>query len=178
MPTGRLQGSKKDEVIYNPQMPRVLPVALTAVALVWLALLLLAPFAPREAALVYQYASGVCHQKPERSFRLAGTPLPVCARCFGLYASGAAAAAAAMLARGRPGGTVPGRRAARLVLAAAALPTVVTVAAEWIGVASPSNLTRAIASLPLGAAAGWLFVRMLLAEARHLRTERGASAAK
>ena len=142
-------------------MHRVLPAALTAVALVWLALLLLAPLVPREAALVYRYASGVCHQRPERSFRLAGRPLPVCARCFGLYASGAIAAAVAMGVRASRDGVIPGPRTARIVFAVAAAPTVLTVAAEWIGLAPFSNLARAVASVPLGAAAGWLFVRML-----------------
>ncbi len=160
-------------------MHRVLPAALTAAALVWLALLLLAPFVPRQASIVYQFASGVCHQRPERSFSLAGTPLPVCARCLGLYLSGAIAAAAAWLglrptasarqARLRPTASA---RQARVLFAAAAAPTVLTVGAEWIGLASPSNLARAIASLPLGAAAGWLFVRMLLAEAAGRRERR------
>ena len=168
-------------------MSRLLAAALTCVALAWLALLLLAPFVPREASLVYHFASGVCHQRPERSFSLAGAQLPVCARCFGLYASGALAAAAAHLrlrasARQARGPAVLTPRAARILFAAAAAPTVVTVAAEWVGVASPSNLARAVASIPLGAAAGWIFVRMLLAEAEHVRTERSerrsASAAK
>ncbi len=159
-------------------MHRALPAALTAVAVVWLGLLLLAPLVPREASLVYQFASGVCHQRPERSFSLAGAQLPVCARCFGLYLSGAIAAAAAYLARLRRPASARLRltasaRQARILFAVAAAPTVLTVAAEWIGIASPSNLARAVASLPLGAAAGWLFVRMLLAEAgRHPRTER------
>lgn len=156
-------------------MPRLLAAALTASALVWLALLLLAPFAPRETRLVYQFASRVCHQRPERSFHLAGAQLPVCARCFGLYASGALAAAAAMLfarlrrdapRHGHPGAAALDGRTSRIVFAVAAAPTVVTVAAEWLGLAHPSNVARAIASVPLGAAAGWLFVRMLLLESR------------
>ncbi len=150
-------------------MHRVLPAALTAAALVWLALLLFAPFVPRHTSLVYQFASGVCHQRPERSFSLAGTQLPVCARCVGLYLSGAIAAAAAWLGSGGAGLSP---RHARILFAAAAAPTVLTVGAEWIGLASPSNLARAIASLPLGAAAGWLFVRMLLAEASGRREQR------
>ncbi len=150
-------------------MHRVLPAALTAAALLWLTLLLLAPFVPREASLVYQFASGVCHQRPERSFSLAGTQLPVCARCFGLYLSGAIAAAAAWLGSGGAGLSP---RDARLLFAAAAAPTVLTVGAEWGGIASFSNLARAVASLPLGAAAGWLFIRMLLVEATGRRDQR------
>jgi hypothetical protein len=48
----------------------------------------------------------------------------------------------------------------------AAVPTVATLAIEWIGVADPGNAGRALAALPLGAAAGWLFVRMLRLEAQ------------
>ena len=54
---------------------------------------------------------------------------------------------------------------APFVLLAAALPTAVTVAFEWFGLASPSNLTRALCSIPLGATAAWLFIRALRAEA-------------
>lgn len=155
-------------------MLRVLPAVLTGLGVVWVALILTAPLVPREAALVYAFAAGVCHQRPERSFHLAGMPLPVCARCAGLYASGAAAAVGAMLTRLRraaPAGhaarAVAGSetRTARVAFAAAAAPTAITLAAEWLGLASPSNLVRAVASLPLGGAAGWLFVRMLLIEA-------------
>lgn len=146
-------------------MRRLLPAALTVAAVVWVALLIVAPWFPREMALAYEFAARICHQKPERSFHLAGIQLPVCARCFGLYVSGAVAAAAAWL-------STRGQRAAldaptaRLVFGAAALPTIVTVALEWLGLAYPSNMARAIAALPLGAAAGWVFVRMLLVEAK------------
>lgn len=144
-------------------MPRLLAAALTTAALAWIVLLLASPLVPRRFALVYQFASGICHQRPERSFHLAGAPLPVCARCFGLYLSGAIAAGGALLL-GRRGASAA-TRTVRIVFAAAAAPTVLTVAAEWLGLASPSNLARALAGLPLGAAAGWLFVRMLLFEA-------------
>jgi uncharacterized membrane protein len=146
------------------RMHGLLPAALTSVAVVWAALLLLAPLAPREAALVYDLAGRVCHQRADRSFHLAEVQLPVCARCSGLYASGAAAAVAAWLIR-RRSVVAHDARAVRLLFAAAAAPTVATVAFEWLGLAAPSNLARAAAALPLGAAAGWIFVRMLLAEA-------------
>ncbi len=68
---------------------------------------------------------------------------------------------------------VPRRRGARLrlgrrgllVLAAASLPTLLTVALEWAGILFPSNVVRAVWAVPLGAAAAWMSVRMLLAEA-------------
>lgn len=146
-------------------MLRVLPVVLTGVALVWVALLVVSPFFPGETGLAYAFAAGICHQRPERSFHLAGVALPVCARCFGLYASGAAGASVAWVL-GRRRDAPASVAATRLVFAAAAAPTLATVAIEWLGLAHPTNVARALAAVPLGAAAGWIVVRMLRMEAR------------
>lgn len=141
------------------------------------------------AAAVYVVGSVLCHQLPERSFHLWGVQLPVCARCLGMYVGGAiAAVAAAAVARGCPASAredaeraparlaeVPaarrrqpsGRRSlerlalqtARVALAAAALPTIATLAYEWISGATPANGIRAMAGVPLGAIVAWLVVR-------------------
>jgi hypothetical protein len=103
------------------------------------------------AVAVYGLGSALCHQRPERSFDLLGTQWPVCGRCAGLYAGGAAAALAALL----PGARVRMARLAagpRRLLAAGAAPTALTLAYEWLG-GLPSNLTRAAAGVALGAAA-------------------------
>ncbi|MCU0508722.1 MAG: DUF2085 domain-containing protein [Anaerolineae bacterium] len=71
--------------------------AAASLALV-IALLLLAPHGLLDKADRAAYA--VCHRIPERTFELAGRPLPLCARCSGLYL-GAAAALLALAARGR-----------------------------------------------------------------------------
>ena len=143
----------------------VLAVALTAGSIAWLAALGLAVGGRAGGGglpgdLVYAAASLVCHQQPERSFHAAGHPLPVCARCLGLYLGGALGALLGWA--GRPAAS--GR--ARRLLTAAALPTAATLALEWSGSSALSNVTRWAAALPLGAAAGWLFVRLLRAEAR------------
>lgn len=56
---------------------------------VWLAAILLAPYAAsrggRVAPLLYSLFAPVCHQRPERCFFLFGFPLAVCARCWGIY---------------------------------------------------------------------------------------------
>jgi uncharacterized membrane protein len=135
--------------------------ALTLAAVFWTTALVAAPAllthpvwaAP--AAVIYAGSARVCHQRPERSFRLAGTQFPVCARCFGLYLAGAAGAVAAWSARRGPG------RRARMVLAVAAVPTAVTWTAEFAGLAGFSNTARAVAALPLGAVGGWVFVQLL-----------------
>jgi uncharacterized membrane protein len=149
-------------------VPFRLAVLLTSLAVLWAVLLLLTPLALRSgaplpavgAATIYAGSGRICHQQRERSFAIAGTPLPVCARCAGLYLAGALGALLAW---------APGRRRYgsrdRLVLLACAVPTAVTWALEAAGVMGFSNAARALAALPLGAAAGWVFVRALRAEA-------------
>lgn len=156
-------------------MLRFVPAALTGGALVWLAALVLAPYALASASallvsaasIVYEAAAAVCHQQPDRSFHLSAFQMPVCARCSGLYASGAFGAAAAW-SSGRAS-LSPGTRGVRLALALAALPTAATWGLERLAVWQPGNIVRALAALPLGAAAGWIFVTLLLAEARRHR---------
>jgi uncharacterized membrane protein len=118
-------------------------------AVAWLALLVAAPFLPAmPAALVYAAGSLVCHQLTDRSFHLGGFQLPVCARCLGIYA-GAACGTLITLSRVVQGSD-PGT--ARRVVAVAALPTLVTVAAEWAGTWPTSNAVRFAAGVPLGLA--------------------------
>jgi uncharacterized membrane protein len=150
-------------------MQRTLAAALAVAALAWSALILIAPWAlvrggwlSSAAAVLYQGASLICHQRPERSFHLAGAQLPVCARCAGLYFSGAGGAIAACLGWQR---RVEAPRGTRAVLVVAAVPTIATVAIELLRLGSPSNELRALSAIPLGAAAGWIFVRSLRAEA-------------
>jgi uncharacterized membrane protein len=156
---------------------RVLAVLLTAGAVAWTAMLFIAPLAlagthPRllpAAVLLYDGAGRICHQRSHRSFHLAGVQQPVCARCTGLYVSGAAGALAAWIGWRR---RIPAPRRTRALLAAAALPTVLTVSLELVGLAHPSNPIRALSALPLGAAAGWVFVRSLRAETAAAASER------
>jgi hypothetical protein len=119
---------------------RRLTAAFLAASLLWLAALVAAPHAlhaeagaPRRLAAGGVYLAGrvVCHQQPERSFVAAGHPLPVCARCTGVYA---AVPLACLLALALPGGRArrlwawAGTRRGILV---AALPTVISVVVEW-----------------------------------------------
>ena len=146
---------------------RFLALALTAGACLWVAALVAAANHPKGvlSGIVYGLASTVCHQRPERSFVLTTRQFPVCARCTGLYVSGAWAALAAWL------GACRAPRQARRLLLLAAVPTAMTIPVEWLGLSPLSNVIRAGTALPLGAAAGWTFVRALRAEER-LRPER------
>ena len=117
--------------------------------------------APGEAPwtrLVYLAAASICHQRPDRSFFTAGVRWPVCGRCSGLYL---AAPLGAWLAYRRLRRSRVGLRAsrARWVAAVAAVPTALTLAVEWPQLAAVSNLTRALAAVPLGAAIAWILVR-------------------
>src|SRR5262245_28340583 len=98
------------------------------------------------AAAVYAAGALVCHQRPERSFYLAGAQLPVCARCLGLYVGGLLGAITWVMVAGL--GARPSDRAQRVLqprilrttLVWAALPTMVTVITAAVGVWDPPNL--------------------------------------
>jgi uncharacterized membrane protein len=113
---------------------------------------------PLWAVAIYAACSFVCHQIPERSFHTAGVQWPVCARCAGLYLSAPAGALFALWSlHGRP--TVQAASSAIRLVAIAAVPTATTLALEWAGLAAPSNVVRAVAALPLGAAIAFVMVR-------------------
>lgn len=128
--------------------------ALALTALAWLALLIVTPLAPSSiATLMYAAGSVICHQLPERSFHLAGFQLPVCARCLGIYAGAAAAASIHVLGvfvADSAWWRLLSPAAARRVFLVSAVPTVVTVALEWAGAWSGTNVVRAIAGVALG----------------------------
>ena len=117
---------------------------LAAAALLWVAILAVAPFLPVPAsAAVYALGSLICHQRPERSFELAGHQLPVCARCIGIYGGAALGALLAPFI-----GQV--RRPRRAILIAI-VPALVSLVVEWVGIARPSNSVRALTGLVGGA---------------------------
>jgi uncharacterized membrane protein len=103
-------------------------------------------------AAVYASGSLICHQRPERSFFLNGSQMPVCARCAGLYA-GAAIGALVLAMRGVGRRMDAGR--IRWVLAGTALPTGLTLVYEAVTGDTPANIVRALAGLPLGASIAW-----------------------
>lgn len=113
---------------------------------------------PLWAVAVYAACSFICHQIPERSFHTAGVQWPVCARCAGLYLSAPVGALLAVWSLQRRSIPPSAASAIRLV-AVAAVPTAATLALEWAGLAAPSNMTRALAALPLGAAITFVMVR-------------------
>ncbi|KQC05376.1 MAG: hypothetical protein APR53_07860 [Methanoculleus sp. SDB] len=75
-------------------------------------------------ATVYEAAGLLCHQMPERSYALAGIPMPLCERCFGILLGMTALAGAALVVRPRrgffayAGGFLPKTRNPRLLVIA------------------------------------------------------------
>jgi hypothetical protein len=132
-----------------------------------------APVVGLLAALPYAVGAVICHQQAARSFAIWSQQLPVCARCTGIYAGAAMIAVAATLRRAnrlRQGfgaqealrhnnqRRVALRVSAAKPLAFAALPTLATLAYEWSTNTTPSNVVRAIAGFPLGAAVAWVIL--------------------
>jgi uncharacterized membrane protein len=128
----------------------------------WLLLITTAPvlWIPL-GGLLYAAGSLICHQLPDRSFHLQGSQLPVCARCFGLYAGGALgslAGAAVFVRRALERLRIPAIHRNWIATVSAAMPTVVTFSLEW-GLGWPvSNTVRAVAALPLGAVVAFVVV--------------------
>ena len=142
-------------------MSRWIAPAIAIAAIVWVVLLAAAPVLPVPlAGLLYAAGSLICHQIPERSFHYQGFQLPVCARCLGLYAGGAAgglsAVAGVLVARVDPRITTR-----HIVTALAAVPTVATFVLEHGAGWRVSNATRALAGIPLGAAVAFVVVSAL-----------------
>ena len=135
--------------------------ALVVGGILWLAAILAAPLAIASsrgvlsigAACTYAAGSRICHQRPERCFSIRGRPMPVCARCTGLYAGAAIAGPLGLLLA-----SAWSSRRARLAVTLAALPTIVSWGLEYAGMAHPSNAARALLALPLGFVVAWLVV--------------------
>src|SRR5438552_12223990 len=66
------------------------------------------------AVAVYGAGSIICHQLPGRTFHVGSAQMPVCARCTGIYAGAAMAAAVLLAARGQSPASHRGRRGAPL----------------------------------------------------------------
>jgi uncharacterized membrane protein len=122
------------------------------------------------SAAAYWLGALVCHQRPDRSFHLGGAQLPVCARCAGLYLSAALgvvfAWSRARSSRARAFATW------RTRLALAAVPTAATLVAEWWRPDLTSGVVRAVAAIPLGAAAGVLLAEFMSFRSRLKGCER------
>jgi uncharacterized membrane protein len=120
-------------------------------ALAFLALIVGAPLAaaksyPSVAGVIYAAFSKICHQRPERSFFIAGHQLAVCARCTGIYFGFSLALLAYPLIRSLRTTTPPDRK--WLLLAAA--PMVIDVGVDVLGIWHNTHSSRLFTGLLLG----------------------------
>jgi uncharacterized membrane protein len=149
----------------------------TAGAFVWLGLIVCAPFArgfgyESLAGLLYHPFALVCHQQAARSYWLAGAPLAVCARCFGVYAGFALGALCYPLARSLRRRDMPARRWLWLAL----VPTGVDFLLGVTGLWANTHTSRALTGALLGACAALYVVPGLIDVSLRLRRTRAARA--
>ena len=132
--------------------------------LTWMLMLVMVPFLLAHktggravtvaSAGTFLVGSVICHQRPDRSFRLRGVQMPVCARCSGLYLG---AVVGALLAGVRRRGIAQmASPALRMMVLAAAVPTGMTWLGEAVGWLPFAGGVRAAAAVPLGAAVTWV----------------------
>jgi len=140
--------------------------AFLVLTVAWLVTLVAVPFAmahevggqPATVVSAGSYLVGtlICHQRPERSFRLWGVQMPVCARCAGLYGGAAVGALVAGVCASGRRRSAQGVSTLRWVVLGAAVPTGASVAMEALGVFEGSAVIRAAGAIPLGAAVTWV----------------------
>ncbi len=124
------------------------------------------------ALIAYGAFSSLCHQQAARSFYLAGQPLAVCARCFGIYAGFAAGALCYPLVRRLGRRDMPARR----WLLLAALPACVDFALGFTGWWANTHTSRALTGALLGATMSLYVMPGLLDFYWRLRRPRRADA--
>jgi uncharacterized membrane protein len=145
-------------------------------SLIWAATLVAAPYvvshaeddAPvlRGAAVVYVLGSFICHQRPERSFRLWGIQFPVCARCEGLYLAAPIGIAGLIAARRRYRRAIASRGTWQRILVGALIVSLLTLVWEWTTGSVTPNIVRAIAGAVLGAAVAATVAAVVAGELR------------
>lgn len=133
---------------------RAIHAALLAALLLCTATIWIVPFLPQDSwsgSLTRLVFARYCHQIPARMIAVAGSLMPVCARCASIYTG----LAAGLLLR------LGGRAAAWLVVAGI-LATAVEFVGEWAGLPT-GNLTRFGATVPLSFGLGASDGRLLRA---------------
>ena len=88
----------------------------------------------------------LCHGMPQRCLEIAGVPMPICARCFAIYAGLAAGIVIFWILPLLTAG------AARYVLIAAAIPMAIDGLTQLAGLRESTNLIRIATGLAVGAA--------------------------
>src|ERR1043165_7822257 len=147
------------DVTYVPQVvpskrPLVLWAISTAAVVSLVALILGAPLAAASgdneiAGAIYYAFSGLCHQRPDRSFFIDGHKFGVCARCTGIYFGFAFTLLVYPLVRSLRAVTTPARK----WLLLAALPLAIDFSLTFFGIWENTHTSRLLTGLLLGSVA-------------------------
>src|SRR5215472_1539129 len=139
----------------NKEIARVAYLTLLGLAFAWVAgavvlpqLEMVGPWGAVVTGVVHFGYGRVCHQIPERCIQIAGQPMAVCARCFGIYLG--YVAGLALYPRIRPVETpdAPPRR----WLIIALIPLSVDFLAGYLGLLETTQISRLLNGLIAGAA--------------------------
>jgi uncharacterized membrane protein len=124
----------------------------------WLAAVWAAPLLKarsfRGAAFLYAVFSPVCHQRPDRSFFVAGFPLAVCGRCLGIYLGFLAGVLVYPLLGRRFRTGVPGIR----LLVAVTLPIGLDAVGNFLGLWGTGNVVRLATGFVWGGLLPFFFI--------------------
>ena len=136
------------------QRPLVFWAISAAVVVSLVALILVAPLAAASghneiAGAIYCAFSGLCHQRPDRSFFVAGEKFGVCARCTGIYFGFAFTLLVYPLVRSLRTVATPARK----WLLLAALPLAIDFSLTFFGVWENTHTSRLLTGLLLGSVA-------------------------
>jgi uncharacterized membrane protein len=101
------------------------------------------------AGAIYYAFSPLCHQRPDRSYFIAGHKLAVCSRCTGIYFGFVLTLLAYPLARSLRTTTTPARK----WLFLAALPLAIDFSLTFVGVWENTHTSRLLTGLLLGSVA-------------------------
>jgi len=132
---------------------------LMLIAVMWLGVIFLPPWLAAtghsfSAISLYRGLSGICHQIPERSFSWLGSPLAVCARCTGIYFGFVIGLMLYPFCRRVNDLTIP----ALVWLPVAALPMLVDVCGDYIGLFKNTFFSRTATGLLVGIVAAFFLL--------------------
>lgn len=106
---------------------------------------------------------GLCHQDPQRAFWMAGTPMAVCTRCFGIYAG--FLAAWVIIPVGAKRLTLLEKNKVKLLAGAVAL-NLVDFLGNFIGIWQNTGVTRFSLGMLIGLTAALIIGYVLIEETK------------
>ncbi len=106
------------------------------------------------ARAVYRFEAALCHQVPERCFRIGGEPFALCARCLGAY-FGFLLVSFIFSVKFDPG------RGVRSGIAVAAVAGLLDICLHMIGLYDSGNAYRLVSGLFVGSGLGMVVFRFI-----------------